>query len=109
MSNMYDGKRMIINREPQRIDLRTDFGKGITFKSDDGHEHASMKDANKASQEYWDRMMNDTSKKDYMHYTEIEKAYFDCITLTLNISDPETTQKFLAMQQKSYDLYQRKI
>lgn len=63
MSNMYDGKRMIINREPQRIDLRTDFGKGITFKSDDGHEHASMKDANKASQEYWDRMMNDTSKK----------------------------------------------
>ena len=48
-------KAMTINEDIEKIDPRTDFGKGIVFKSIDGGEHASMEDVEQADKAYWDR------------------------------------------------------
>lgn len=73
-------RAMLFNNDIKKIDYRTDFRKGISFKSVDGHEYTSMEAAEAADKAYWDRMIVDKPFKDYTHYTEIEKAYFDCIT-----------------------------
>ena len=78
------------------------FGKGIVFKSIDGGEHASMEDVEQANKAYWDRMMIDTSQKDYARYAELEKAYFDCITPKFNINDKDMIQQVLRAQQEKF-------
>ena len=82
MSDMYDEKgmlkpeyawsetqkkSMIMNNDKQeinklfypetRIDPRTDFGKGITFKSVDGKDWATYEDAMAYNQMYYEKMM----------------------------------------------------
>ena len=98
-------KAMLINNKTEKIDLRTDFGKGIVFKSRDGGEHASMESVEQANKAYWDRMMIDTSHKDYARYAELEKAYFDCITPKLNINDKDMIQQVLTAQQEKFVAY----
>ena len=39
-----------------------------------------MEAAEAANKAFFDRMIIDKPLEDYTHYTEIEKAYFDCIT-----------------------------
>lgn len=73
-------RAMLFNNDIKIINLRTDFGKGISFKSVDGHEYASMEAAEAANKAFFNRMIIDKPLEDYTHYTEIEKAYFDCIT-----------------------------
>lgn len=73
-------KEIFINTGIEKIDPRTDFGKGIVFKSFDGGEHDSMEAVERANKAYFDsRIIDDTSNKDYSHYAELEKADFDCI------------------------------
>lgn len=38
---------------PEPIENITDWGKGIRFKADDGHEYATFEEANRASKLYW--------------------------------------------------------
>ena len=82
MSDMYDEKgmlkpeyawsetqkkSMIMNNDKQEIDKliypereidpRTDFGKGITFKSVDGKDWATYEDAMAYNQMYYEKMM----------------------------------------------------
>lgn len=98
-------KAMTINNNTEKIDPRTDFGRGIVFKSVDGGEHASMEDVKQANKVYWDRMMIDTSHKDYTRYAELEKAYFDCITPKFNINDKNMIQQVLTVQQEKVATY----
>ena len=98
-------KAMLINNDIEKIDPRTDFGKGIVFKSVDGGEHASMEAVEQANKAYWDRMMIDTSHKDYARYAELEKAYFDCITPKFNINDKDMIQQVLTAQQEKFVAY----
>ena len=98
-------KAMTINDDIEKIDPRTYFGKGIVFKSIDVGEHASMEDVEQADKAYWDRMMIDTSHKDYARYVELEKAYFDCITPKFNINDKDMTQQVLTAQQEKVAAY----
>lgn len=70
-----------------KIDPRTDFGKGIYYKSVDGREHASMEAVEQANNAYWDSMMIYPSPIDKIKYNEIEKAYFDIITPKINLND----------------------
>ena len=101
-------KAMTINEDIEKIDPRTDFGKGIVFKSIDGGEHASMEDVEQADKAYWDRMMINTAHKDYKdyaRYAKLEKAYFDCITPKFNINDKDMTQQVLTAQQEKVAAY----
>ncbi len=91
---------MSINNGIEKIDPRTDFGKGIVFKSIDGGEHASMEAVKQANKEYWDASLND-----YARYAEFEKAYFDCITSKFNINDKNMTQQVLTAQQEKVAAY----
>ena len=98
-------KAMTINNDIEKIDPRTDFGKGIVFKSIDGSEHVSMEAVEQANKAYWGSMMIDTSHKDYARYAELEKAYFDCITPKFNINDKDMTQQVLTAQQEKVAAY----
>ena len=71
----------------------------------DGGEHASMEAVEQADKSYWDRMMIDTSHKDYARYAELEKAYFDCITPKFNINDKDMIQQVLTAQQEKFVAY----
>ena len=68
-------------------------------------EHASMEAVEQADKAYWDRMMIDTSHKDYARYAELEKAYFDCITPKFNINDNDMIQQVLTAQQEKFVAY----
>ena len=93
-------KAMTINEDIEKIDPRTDFGKVLYLKVLMVVKHASMEDVEQADKAYWDRMMIDTSHKDYARYAELEKAYFDCITPKFNINDKDMTQQVLTAQQE---------
>ena len=75
-------------------DYRTDYGKGISYKSIDGREFASMEAVEQANNAYWNSM----KIKDYARYAELEKAYFDCITP----KDMNMIKQVLAEQQKKF-------
>ncbi len=90
-------KTMTIKNDTEKIDSRTDFGKGIVFKSVDGGKHASVESVEQANKEYWDRMMIDNA--------ELEKAYFDCITPKFNINDKDMAQQVLTAQQEKVAAY----
>ena len=54
-----DFKKDIIKEPIYKIDPRTDFGKGITYKSVDGQEYESIEAVKLANKAYWDNMMSD--------------------------------------------------
>ncbi len=99
-------KAIFINTGIKKIDPRSDFGKGFVFKSSDGGEHASMESVERANKAYFDsRIIDNTSHKDYAHYAELEKAYFDCITPKFNINDKDMIQQVLTAQQEKFVAY----
>lgn len=82
MSNMYDEKwnlkpeyalsesqkkSMLINNDLKKIDFRTDFGKGITFKSVDGRDWATYEEAMAYNQMYYEKMMAQLEKSKGMY------------------------------------------
>ena len=96
-----------------KIDPRTDFGKGFYYKSIDGGEYASMDAVKQADNAYWDSMMIYPSSTDMIKYNEIEKAYFDIITPKINLNDinaeaemlRERTEKMAARIGTRYGIY----
>ena len=58
-----EAKKDIINEPIYKIDPRTDFGKGITYKSVDGQEYESIEAVKLANKAYWDNMMNDIRRR----------------------------------------------
>lgn len=78
-----------------KIDPRTDFGKGIYYKSIDGRKHATMEAVEQANKRYWDSMIIHNSSDNLIRYKEIEKAYFDIITPKINIDDKNASQQML--------------
>lgn len=99
-------KTIFINTGIEKIDHRTDFGKGFVYKSFDGSEHDSMEAVKRANKAYFDsRIIDNISHKDYAHYAELEKAYFDCITPKFNINDKDMIQQVLTAQQEKFVAY----
>ena len=96
---------VFLNYDLDIDDIRTDFGKGIVYKSIDGGEHASLEAVEQANKAYWDGRMIDKSHKDYVRYIELERAYFDCITPSFNISDRTTAQQVYTTQQEKIVSY----
>ncbi len=95
-------KEMIYNNNIDKVDYRTDYGKGIYYKGADGREYATMDQVRAADKAYWDSQKIDTSKKDSMIYyigkdgreyrtTEdlerANKAYFDYLNSIFNTND----------------------
>ena len=81
VDNMYDEKgllkpeyeltdsqkrKMLYNNIIDKVDYRTDYGKGIYYKGADGREYATMDQVRAADKAYWDSQKIDTSKKDSM-------------------------------------------
>lgn len=99
-------KKKYINTDVEKIDSRTDFGKGFVYKSVDGGEHDSMESVERVNKAYFDsRIIDNTSHKDYARYAELEKAYFDCITPKFNINDKDMIQQVLTVQQEKFVAY----
>ena len=59
---MFFEQRMSMNANNDSVDrpkdIRTDFGKGITFKTCDGKDAATMEEVMQYNQMFYDRMMN---------------------------------------------------
>jgi len=56
------------------MDHRTDYGKEIYYRGDDGREYASPEALAEANRIYWDSVLIDTSHEDFAQQAEIEKA-----------------------------------
>ena len=96
----------MINNDIEKIDHRTNFGKGLVYKSVDGGEHDSMEYVERVNKAYFDSgIIDNTSHKDYAHYAELEKAYFDCITPKFDINDKDMIQQILTAQQEKFVAY----
>ena len=103
-------EKIINTDKADKVDIRTDFGKGYGYRSADGHHYASMKDVEIANKSYYDRMMANNP-----HYAELEKAFFDCITQTFDIfdcitptfdiNDKDILQQILTTQQERIATY----
>ena len=99
-------KTILINNNIKKIDHRTNFGKGFVYKSVDGGEHDSMESVERVNKAYFDsRIIDNTSRKDYARYVELEKAYFDCITPKFNNNDKDMIQQVLTAQQEKFVAY----
>lgn len=104
--NMYDERVLlkpefreisnIIDNDIEKIDPRTDFGRGIVFKDTDGGEHDNMEAVRRANKLYWDSVMNQV---------KLEKAYFDSIAPKININDRDVLEKILKAQQERFIAY----
>ncbi len=57
-------RNRMFNNDIQEIDNRTDFGKGICFKSVDGREWATYEAAMAHNEEWYDMMFPKIDKKD---------------------------------------------
>lgn len=89
-------KAMIINNDIEKIDPRTDFGRGIVFKDTNGGEHDNMESVRYANKLYWDSVMNQV---------KLEKAYFDSIAPKININDRDVLEQILKAQQERFIAY----
>lgn len=89
-------KAMIINNDIKKIDPRTDFGRGIVFKDNNGGEHDNMESVKRANKLYWDSVTNQT---------ELERAYFDSITPKFNINDKDMVEQIFKAQQERFIAY----
>ena len=104
--NMYDERGLlkpefretfgITNRDTERKDLRTDFGRGIVFMDTNGGEHDNMESVRYANKLYWDSVMNQA---------KLEKAYFDSIAPKININDRNVLEQILKAQQERFIAY----
>lgn len=99
-------KKKYINTDVEKIDSRTDFGKGIVFKSLNGGEHTSMESVEIANKAYLNSLIIDSkSHKNYSHLDKLEKAYFDCITQKFNINDKDMAQQVITTQHEKFIAY----
>ncbi len=57
-------RNSIYNNDIKKIDNRTDFGKGICFKSVDGKEWSTYEDAMAYNKEWYDMMFPKIDKQD---------------------------------------------
>lgn len=87
---------MVINNDINKIDPRTDFGRGIVFKDTNGGEHDNMEAVRCANKLYWDSVMNQA---------ELEKTYFDSIAPKININDRDVLEQILKAQQERFIAY----
>ena len=88
------------------LDFRTDYGRGLVYKSVDGSEHESMAAVRQANKEYWDGVKFGFSSEDRVRYEQLEKAYFDMITpKIININDKDAEQQFLTAQMEKMAAY----
>ena len=137
VDNMYDEKgllkpeyeltdsqkrKMLYNNIIDKVDYRTDYGKGIYYKGADGREYATMEQVRAADKAYWDSQMIDISKKDAMIYyigkdgreyrtTEAleraNKAYFDYLNSSFNVNDKNMSQNVFKARQEEILSYIR--
>ena len=56
----YNGKRIVYS---PKIDPRTDFGRGISYKTCDGKDVATMEEVMLYNQMFYERMMNNSEEK----------------------------------------------
>ena len=103
-------KNRITDKTIENRDYRTDYGKGISYYSKDGHEYATPEAAMQADREYWDRQKIDlSSKNNLIIYKNIEKEYFDIITPKVPENDPailtEQIEATMAHIQERYEKY----
>ena len=102
-------EKILINNDIKIIDRRTNFGKGLVYKSVDGNEHDSVEYVERVNKAYFDsRIIDNTSHKNYARYAELEKAYFDCITPKFDINDKDMIQQVLTAQQGKFVAYIKK-
>ena len=104
--NMYDERGLlkpefrvisnIIDNDIEKIDPRTDFGRGIVFKDTDGCEHDNMETVRRVNKLYWDSVMNQV---------KLEKAYFDSIASKIDINDRDVLEQILKAQQERFIAY----
>ena len=88
------------------LDFRTDYERGIVYKSVDGSEYESMDQVRQANKEYWDRVKFGSSSEDRVRFEQLEKAYFDMITpKIININDKDAEQQFLSAQTEKMAAY----
>ena len=113
---------MLYNNNLDKIDNRTDYGKGIYYKGADGREYATMDQVRAADKAYWDSQKIDTSKQDAMisyigkdgrEYRTTEaleranKAYFDYLNSSFNINDKNMSQDVFRARQEEILSYIR--
>lgn len=115
-------RKMFFNNNPDKVDYRTDYGKGINYKGADGREYATVDQVRAANKAYWDSQKIDTSKKDSMIYyigkdgreyrtTEAleraNKAYFDFLNSSFNTIDKNMSQDVFKARQEEILSYIR--
>ena len=102
------------------VDGRTDYGKGVYFKGDDGKTYSTIDEVRAANKRYWDSMKIDTSRQDSMisyigkdgreyHTSEdlerANKTYFDYINAILNSKDYHINNAVYKAQQEKIIAY----
>ncbi len=115
-------REMLYYNNLDKVDNRTDYGKGIYYKGADGREYATMDQVRAANKAYWDSQKIDTSKKDSMIYyigkdgreyrtTEAleraNKAYFDYLNSSFNTDDKNMSQDVFKARQEEILSYIR--
>lgn len=115
-------REMLFNNNPDKVDYRTDYGKGINYKGADDREYATIDQVEAANKAYWDSLKIDTSKKDSMicyigkdgrEYRTTEaleranKAYFDFLNSSFNTIDKNMSQDVFKARQEEILSYIR--
>lgn len=115
-------KEMLYNNNIDKVDYRTNYGKGIYYKGVDGREYHTIEDLEKANKAYWDSQKIDTSKKDAMisyigkdgreyHTSEAleraNKAYFGYLNSSFNVNDKNMSQDVFKARQEEILSYIR--
>lgn len=96
-------REMFFNNNPDKVDYRSDYGKGINYKGADGREYATIDQVRAVNKAYWDSLKIDKDGREYRTTEALEranKAYFDFLNFSFNTIDKNMSQDVFKARQE---------